>query len=64
MDVVMEEQRVIGLVLVEEVNHDETYPRQWPCMQGVLAIGGPMDCENGENRMEVKQERALPPVWH
>lgn len=65
MELVMEEQRVIGLILVEKrLNHDETYPSQWSYMQGALAIGGPMDCENGENRMEVKHKQALPPVWH
>lgn len=65
MKSVIEEQRVIGLVLVEKrLNHDETYPSQWPYMQGVLAIWGPTDCENGENRMEVKPEWALPPIWH
>lgn len=34
MELVMEEQRVIGLVLVEErLNHDETDPGQWPYVQ-------------------------------
>lgn len=63
MELVMEEQRVIGLVLGEKrLNHNET--SQQPYMQGELAIAGPADCENGENRMEVKRERALPPVRH
>lgn len=55
MESATEEQRVIGLVLVEE-RPNQTYPSQGPSMQAVLAARGPTDCENGENRMEVKPE--------